>query len=202
MKKFYVAINIIIAHDDQRRRVTKVLFWVRLICWGANALVWSRTIPNCVSTRISSSLSATWPSGIARRLHILRDGFDSLLKPIAFVIPYCMRRVAADSKRSRSLRSLHQFLFSVSKCTVTSLKMPLHRVVRPLVYLCYFGEGVMHRPVSSVAKRTLSVLEVWGSIPKPVKSALTRDRRGASRSCVHQALSRGDRSRYSLHVWV
>ena len=58
--------------------------------------------------------------------------------------------------------------------------------------------------VSSVAKRTLSVREVWGSIPGPVKSAQCRQRLATVatllRSCVAQALSRGDGSRNSLHA--
>ena len=55
---------------------------------------------------------------------------------------------------------------------------------------------VLHRPVSSVAKRTLSVREVWGSIPGSVKSAQCRQQLAIVatfiRSCVAQALSRGD----------
>ena len=63
----------------------------------------------------------------------------------------------------------------------------------------------MQRPaVSSVAKRTLSVREVWGSIPGPVKSAQCRQRLATVatflRSCVAQALSRGDGPRNSLHA--
>ena len=58
--------------------------------------------------------------------------------------------------------------------------------------------------VSSVAKRTLSVREVWGSIPGPVKSAQCRQRLATAatflRSCVAQALSRGDGPRHSLHA--
>ena len=58
--------------------------------------------------------------------------------------------------------------------------------------------------VSSVAKRTLSVREVWGSIPGPVKSAQCRQRLATVatflRSCVAQALSRGDGPRNSLHA--
>ena len=57
---------------------------------------------------------------------------------------------------------------------------------------------------SSVAKRTLSVREVWGSIPGPVKSAQCRQRLATAatflRSCVVQALSRGDGPRHSLHA--
>ena len=55
-----------------------------------------------------------------------------------------------------------------------------------------------NRPVSSVAKRTLSVREVWGSIPRPVKLAQCRLATVVTfvRSCVAQALSRGD----SLHA--
>ena len=58
--------------------------------------------------------------------------------------------------------------------------------------------------VSSVAKRSLSVREVWGSISGPVKS--TQCRQGLAtvatflRSCVAQALSRGDWPRNSLHA--
>ena len=58
--------------------------------------------------------------------------------------------------------------------------------------------------VSSVAKRTLSAREVWGSIPGPVKSAQCRQRLATVamflRSCVAQALSRGDGLRNSLHA--
>ena len=58
--------------------------------------------------------------------------------------------------------------------------------------------------VSSVAKRTLSVQEVWGSIPGPVKSTQCRQRLATVatflRSCVAQALSRGDGPRNSLHA--
>ena len=58
--------------------------------------------------------------------------------------------------------------------------------------------------VSSVAKLTLSVREVLGSIPGPVKSAQCRQRLATVaaflRSCVAQALSRGDGPRNSLHA--
>ena len=58
--------------------------------------------------------------------------------------------------------------------------------------------------VGSVAKRTLSVWKVWGSIPGPVKSAQCRQRLAIAatflRSCVAQALSRGDGPRHSLHA--
>ena len=58
--------------------------------------------------------------------------------------------------------------------------------------------------VSSVAKRTLSVREVWASIPGPVKSTQCRQRLATVatiiRSCVAQALSRGDGPRNSLHA--
>ena len=58
--------------------------------------------------------------------------------------------------------------------------------------------------VSLVAKRTLSVREVWGSIPGPVKSAQCRQRLSTAatflRSCVAQSLSRGDGPRHSLHA--
>ena len=63
---------------------------------------------------------------------------------------------------------------------------------------------VLRPAVSSVAKRTLSVREVWGSIPGPVKSAQCRQRLATVamflRSCVAQALSRGDGPRNSLHA--
>ena len=64
---------------------------------------------------------------------------------------------------------------------------------------------VKHEPaVSSVAKRTLSVREVWGSIPGPVKSTQCRQRLATVatflRSCVAQALSRGNGPRHSLHA--
>ena len=49
-----------------------------------------------------------WPGGTARRLQILRDGFDSWLEPISFDI----YRVAADSKSASSLRSLPLLLLS------------------------------------------------------------------------------------------
>ena len=58
--------------------------------------------------------------------------------------------------------------------------------------------------VSSVAKRTLSVREVWGSIPGPVKSTQCRQRLATVatflRSCLARALSRGDgpATRYTL----
>ena len=58
--------------------------------------------------------------------------------------------------------------------------------------------------VSSVAKRTLSVREVWGSTPGPVKSTQCRQQLATVatflRSCVAQALSRGDGLRNSLHA--
>ena len=58
--------------------------------------------------------------------------------------------------------------------------------------------------VSSVAKRTLSVREVWGLIPGPVKSTQCRQRLATVatflRSCVAQALSRGNGPRNSLHA--
>ena len=58
--------------------------------------------------------------------------------------------------------------------------------------------------VSSVAKRTLSVREVRGSIPGPVNSAQCRQRLATVatllRSCVAQALSRGGGPRHSLHA--
>ena len=69
-----------------------------------------------------------------------------------------------------------------------------------------FSPGVtwLHRPVSSVVKRTPSVREVWGSIPGPVKSAPCYQRLATVveflRSCVTQTLSSGDGLRHSLHA--
>ena len=58
--------------------------------------------------------------------------------------------------------------------------------------------------VSSVAKRSLSVREVWGSIPGPVKSTQCRQRLATVatflRSCAAQALCRGHGPRNSLHA--
>ena len=54
-------------------------------------------------------MTATWPSGTARRLKILRDGHDSRLEPFAFDI---ISRVAANSKSQSSLRSLSQLLLN------------------------------------------------------------------------------------------
>ena len=75
--------------------------------------------------------------------------------------------------------------------------------IRYIVFL-YIYKFYNNRPVSSVAKRTLSEREVWGSTPRPVKSAQCRQRLATAamfpRSCVAQALSRGDESRYTLHA--
>ena len=85
----------------------------------------------------------------------------------------------------------------------------LHPVENRKVQLEYFYALVpvftySEPAVSSVAKRTLSVREVWGSIPGPVKSAQCRQRLATVatflRSCVAQALSRGDGPRNSLHA--
>ena len=78
----------------------------------------------------------------------------------------------------------------------------LQNLTRPISYL---GQMTHSEPaVSSVAKRTLSVREVLGSIPGPVKSAQCRQRLATVaaflRSCVAQALSRGDGPRNSLHA--
>ena len=77
---------------------------------------------------------------------------------------------------------------------------------RPLPNLACFNIAIFNiKPaVSSVAKRTLSVRELWGSIAGPVKSAQCRQRLATVaaflRSCVAQALSRGDGPRHSLHA--
>ena len=73
------------------------------------------------------------------------------------------------------------------------------------IYMYNLYNYVQAEPaVSSVAKRTLSVREVWGSIPGPVKSTQCRQRLAIVatllRSCVAQALSRGDGPRNSLHA--
>ena len=56
------------------------------------------------------------------------------------------------------------------------------------------------RPVTSVVKHTLSVREVWGSIPGPVKSERLATAATFLHSCVSQALSRGDGPHHSLHA--
>ena len=64
--------------------------------------------------------------------------------------------------------------------------------------------GIYLPAVSSVAKRTLSVREVWGSIPGPVKSTQCRQQLATVatflRSFVAQALSRGDGPHNSSHA--
>ena len=76
--------------------------------------------------------------------------------------------------------------------------------IKSVLPLLYNVDLVLFFFVSSVAKRTLSVREVWGSIPGPVKSAQCRQRLATVatflRSCVAQALSRGDGPRNSLHA--
>ena len=70
--------------------------------------------------------------------------------------------------------------------------------------IIYYQLLLSQPAVSSVAKRTLKVREVWGSIPGPVKSTQCRQRLATVatflRSCVAQALSRGDGPRNSLHA--
>ena len=60
------------------------------------------------------------------------------------------------------------------------------------------------KAVSSVAKRPLSVREVWGSISGPVKSTQCRQRLATVamflRSCVAHALNRENGPRNSLHA--
>ena len=62
----------------------------------------------------------------------------------------------------------------------------------------------LYRPLSSVAKRTLSVRDVWGSIPGLIKSSQCRQELSTVatfvRSCVAQALSHGDGPCHSLHA--
>ena len=74
----------------------------------------SRTF--CTDT---SCASATWPSGIARLLQILSDGFDSRMEPIVFHTIYW---VAADRKSASSLRSLSQLPLNFQfNLTITSV---------------------------------------------------------------------------------
>ena len=62
------------------------------------------------------------------------------------------------------------------------------------------------QPISSVAKPTLSVREVWGSIAGSAKSSQCRQRLAIVatfvRRCVAQALRRGGGPRHSLHASV
>ena len=62
------------------------------------------------------------------------------------------------------------------------------------------------RPISSVAKPTLSVREVWGSIAGSAKSSQCRQRLATVatfvRSFVAQALRREGGLRHSLHAWA
>ena len=64
----------------------------------------------------------------------------------------------------------------------------------------------LYWPISSVAKPILSVREVWGSIPGPIRSSQSRQRLAIVakfvRSCVAQTLSRGVGPRHSLHASV
>ena len=61
-------------------------------------------------------------------------------------------------------------------------------------------------PISSVAKPVLSVREVWGSIPGPIKLSESCQRLAIVatfvRSRVAQTLSRGDGLRHWLHASV
>ena len=92
-----------------------------------------------------------------------------------------------------------------SNCRPISLLCQFNKIFEKLLHSRIYSYLVRYKPaVSSVAKRTLSVREVWVSIPRPVKS--TQCRQGLAtvatflRSCVAQALSRGDGPRYSLHA--
>ena len=72
------------------------------------------------------------------------------------------------------------------------------------VVLFYLHEFYKNRPVSLVAKHTLSEREVRGWTTRPVKSAQCRQLLATAamflRSCVAQALSRGDEPRHLLHA--
>ena len=83
--------------------------------------------------------------------------------------------------------------------------LPLMRRHNLLTIKHIFKHDVAIKPaVGSVAKRTLSAREVWGSIPGPVKSSQCRQRLATVatilRSCVAHALSRGDGPHNSLHA--
>ena len=62
------------------------------------------------------------------------------------------------------------------------------------------------RPISSVAKPTLSVREVCSSIAGSAKSSQCRQRLATVatfvQSCVAHALRRGGGLRHSLHAWA
>ena len=90
---------------------------------------------------------------------------------------------------------------------VRRIKTPKNDYISWVSFLCMLlcTSGIGNEPaVSSVAKRTLTVREVWASIPGPVKSMQCRQRLATVatflRSCVAQALSRGDGPRNSLHA--
>ena len=61
-----------------------------------------------------------------------------------------------------------------------------------------------NRPLAQLLSAHAIGAEVWGSSPKPVKSAQCRQRLATAatffRSCVAQALSSGDGPRQSLHA--
>ena len=77
--------------------------------------------------------------------------------------------------------------------------------VKAQLYGLDFANATFYlRTVSSVAKRTLLVREVWGSILRLVKSTQCRQRLTTIAtflwSCVAQALSRRDGPRNLLHA--
>ena len=102
----------------------------------------------------------------------------------------------------------------VSLATHSQSRLNSFQTVKTLFLHCFTWTSRLHLfsrlcpifsyIVSSVAKRTLSVREVWGSIPGPVKSTQSRQRLATVvtflRSCVAQALSRGNGPRNSLHA--
>ena len=117
----------------------------------------------------------------------------------------------------RSFAASHWKAIYIIKCVSTSYYLSLFKKKKKMLCVCVLSFGLhftymfqkktlsQSQPaVSSVAKRTLSVREVWGSIPGLVKSTQCRRRLATVatflRSCVAQALSRGNGPRNSLHA--
>ena len=72
-----------------------------------------------------------------------------------------------------------------------------------LVTLCKrLFNGCFYWPISSVLKHTLSVREVWGSIPGPVKSAQCRHRCNVSSDQCYPGAKPRRWPCYSLHTSV
>ena len=130
------------------------------------------------------------PRFVARRIkHKLDD-----------LISFCVSAVVLAA--ARILQKSWRFLFEFILLQDLPACLKCHTNKMILLQTCV----ALYRPVSTVAKRTLSVRDVWPSIPGPIKSALCRQRLATVatfvRSCVAQALSRGDGLRHSLHAWA